>query len=39
VFTHNGITVTNRVFLEPPVLAAFLDYLRREGLWLPAEGT
>ena len=31
LYTTNGVAVTNRVVLEPPVLAAFLDWLRREG--------
>lgn len=28
LFSHNGIEKTNRVFLEPSSLAAFLRYVR-----------
>lgn len=31
LFTTNGITTTNEVFLEPEVLDRLLDKLREEG--------
>jgi hypothetical protein len=34
VYTHNGIVATNRIYLDGVVLAAFLKYLRQEGLSL-----
>jgi hypothetical protein len=32
IFTHDGIHVTNSVFLEPKVLRAFKEWLQRKGL-------
>ncbi len=32
--THNGIFMTNTVYLEPEVLAALLDYAKQHGLAL-----
>jgi hypothetical protein len=30
--TEDGVSVTNRIFLEPEVLEAFLAYLKRHSL-------
>lgn len=32
LFAHNGLTKTNRVFLDPEVLVRFLAWLKDEGL-------
>jgi hypothetical protein len=33
LYASNGIETTNEVFLEPPVLGAFLKYLERVKNW------
>jgi len=30
--TENGISVTNRIVMEPPVLDAFIEYLKARGV-------
>jgi hypothetical protein len=39
LYTHNGVTATNRIYLDGVVLAAFLEYLRREGFRCPRGTT